>query len=103
MLQDIGVRPKDLLGINFAASIQRGIRNYDLLDGEARRGESFNNRSSSNSGENKGISNDEAKEISFLKTSLGEVLGFVYKGEIYLDETKLSPEVPLHEYTHIWD
>lgn len=27
----------------------------------------------------------------------------MHNGEIYLDETKLSPEVPLHEYTHLWD
>ena len=41
--------------------------------------------------------------IEFLKTPSGEVYGFVYQGEIYMDETKLDPQVPIHEYTHIWD
>ena len=41
--------------------------------------------------------------IKFLQTSSGEVYGFVYQGEIYMDETKLDPQVPIHEYTHIWD
>jgi hypothetical protein len=49
-----------------------------------------------------GLTHD-TPDTQYLKTSLGEVLGFVYKGEIYLDETKFSPEAPLHEYTHIWD
>lgn len=37
-------------------------------------------------------------------TSQGEVYGFVDKDvNIYLDETKISPEHPIHEYTHLWD
>ena len=37
-------------------------------------------------------------------TPQGEVYGFVDKeGNIYLDETKISPEHPIHEYTHLWD
>jgi hypothetical protein len=41
--------------------------------------------------------------IEFLKTPSGDIYGFVYNGEIYMDETKLDPQVPIHEYTHIWD
>lgn len=42
-------------------------------------------------------------DIQELRTKSGELFGFTYNGEIYIDETKLSPEVPLHEYTHVWD
>ena len=42
--------------------------------------------------------------IQFFITPQGEVYGFVDKdGNIYLDETKISPEHPIHEYTHLWD
>jgi len=27
----------------------------------------------------------------------------VYNGEIWLDETKVSPNAAIHEYTHLWD
>jgi len=33
----------------------------------------------------------------------GELYGFTYNGEIYLDETKMSPNAAIHEYTHLWD
>ncbi|MCR4922280.1 MAG: hypothetical protein K5945_11340 [Bacteroidaceae bacterium] len=37
-------------------------------------------------------------------TSQGEVYGFVDKdNNIYLDETMVSSEHPIHEYTHLWD
>lgn len=37
-------------------------------------------------------------------TPEGEVYGFVDKdGNIYLDEDVISPEHPIHEYTHLWD
>ena len=37
-------------------------------------------------------------------TPRGEVYGFVDKdNNVYFDETKISPEHPIHEYTHIWD
>jgi len=42
-------------------------------------------------------------DIRELRTPKGELYGFAYKGEIYLDETKMSPQVPIHEYTHLWD
>lgn len=37
-------------------------------------------------------------------TPQGEVYGFIDKeGNVYLDETKISPNHPIHEYTHLWD
>ena len=53
--------------------------------------------------DNIGTFSNERNEIQLLKTPSGEVYGFVYQGEIYIDETKLDPQAPVHEYTHIWD
>ena len=48
--------------------------------------------------------NEALKDIPLFTTPQGEVYGFVDKeGNIYLDETKISPEHPIHEYTHLWD
>ena len=53
---------------------------------------------------NKVISSRRDSEIQTFTTPQGEVYGFVDKdGNIYLDETKISPEHPIHEYTHVWD
>ena len=52
---------------------------------------------------NIGTFSTEDDRIDLLKTEDGEVYGFVYQGEIYMDETMLDPQVPIHEYTHIWD
>ncbi len=41
--------------------------------------------------------------IQFLRTSRGEVYGFVKNGKIYLDASLLNPNTPIHEYTHLWD
>ena len=47
---------------------------------------------------------DEDFDLPFFTTPQGEVYGFVDKdGNIYLDETKISPEHGIHEYTHLWD
>ncbi len=47
---------------------------------------------------------EDWRNIEFFSTPQGEVLGFVDKeGNIYLDETKIIPEHPIHEYTHLWD
>jgi hypothetical protein len=44
------------------------------------------------------------EDSQFFTTPQGEIYGFVDKdGNIYLDETKISPEHPIHEYTHLWD
>lgn len=46
----------------------------------------------------------EESDLPFFKTPNGEVYGFVDKeGNIYLDENIISPEHPIHEYTHLWD
>ena len=43
-------------------------------------------------------------DLPFFLTPSGEVYGFVVpNGDIYLDETRISPEHPIHEYTHLWD
>lgn len=42
--------------------------------------------------------------IPFFTTPDGEIYGFVTpEGDIYLDENVISPEHPIHEYTHLWD
>ena len=47
---------------------------------------------------------NQVNDLSFFTTPQGEIYGFVTKdGEIYLDETVISPEHPIHEYTHLWD
>lgn len=47
---------------------------------------------------------EDWNDAELFTTSQGEVYGFVDKdGNIYLDETKISPEHPIHEYTHLWD
>ncbi len=44
------------------------------------------------------------EDVETFLTPQGEVYGFVDKeGNIYLDETKISPNHPIHEYTHLWD
>ncbi len=89
------------------------------LHNETSQGESFRERSNSSSSEDfrtgwikvpnaDGINSSRYIPMNFfiqeLRTSDGRtVIGFVYKEEIYLDETKLIPSAPIHEYTHIWD
>ena len=42
--------------------------------------------------------------LPFFTTTDGEIYGFVTtEGEIYLDQNVISPEHPIHEYTHLWD
>lgn len=43
-------------------------------------------------------------DIHFFKDSKGVVYGYVDDaGIIHLNKNKISPEHPIHEYTHIWD
>ena len=73
--------------------------NNDRLDKEALQGESNGRQDNRNSRDNQGES-----EIETFTTPQGEVFGFVDKeGNIYLDETKITTEHPIHEYTHLWD
>jgi len=46
---------------------------------------------------------EEVGDVEYLRTSRGEIYGFAYQGELYIDETKLRADTPLHEYTHLWD
>lgn len=47
---------------------------------------------------------DFQKALQSFITPQGEIYGFVAPNEdIYLDETVISPEHPIHEYTHLWD
>ena len=39
----------------------------------------------------------------FLRTSKGEVYGFVKDGKMYLDPERINPNTPLHEYGHLYD
>ncbi len=62
----------------------------------------------SNAARNNGnpVANTESQKdgIATFTTPQGEIYGFVDKaGNIYLDETMISPEHPIHEYTHLWD
>ena len=54
--------------------------------------------------DNNGMFSTENDDIRMFKTPDGEVYGFIDKeGNIYLDENVISPEHPIHEYTHLWD
>jgi len=60
-------------------------------------------QSAGDNGQTISTAEDWNRDVQFLRTPSGEVYGFVYQGEIYMDETKLDPQVPINEYTHIWD
>lgn len=61
------------------------------------------NQIKSAGGENTGFSRTN-NNIHFFKDSKGVVYGYVDDaGIIHLNKNKISPEHPIHEYTHIWD
>lgn len=41
--------------------------------------------------------------VELMETPDGTIYGWATGGEIYLVESRLNPETPLHEYTHLWD
>ena len=43
------------------------------------------------------------EKIQYFKTPDGELYGFVYNNEIYVDENLVNSNVLAHEYTHVWD
>lgn len=98
VLQNLGIRSENMLGINIAAELERGADNNAVGNAKGRRRGSLvgNKRSGESGRKDKG-------EIQFMKTPDGEVYGFTYKGKIYIDKTKINPDVPIHEYTHLWD
>ena len=59
--------------------------------------------------ENQGLLSEtsrvDSKDVEEFRTPSGEVYGWYDRNtdEIYLDMEKISPEHPLHEYTHMWD
>lgn len=74
-------------------------RNDVLLDRQSSQGEPIGGRNNTSSRANQGES-----EIATFATPQGEVYGFVdEKGDIYLDETVITAEHPIHEFTHLWD
>ena len=126
-LQELGITAEQLSGIDITAAIQRGAGNNGQVDAQAggQRIQANTDRSSTDSGENQRVLSESLKsamrlwesmgfnademlsddvDMPFFTTPEGEVYGFVDKeGNIYLDEEVISPEHPLHEYTHLWD
>lgn len=106
-LQTIGLGQKHLSGIDIATELKRAANSNDVFHGKNRevwsqRWIRYDNGSSRKSSGNE--RNLGQKGIETFTTPQGEVYGFVDKdGNIYLDETKISPEYPIHEYTHLWD
>ena len=106
-LQTVGLGQKHLLGINLATELKRAADSNDVFHGKNRgiwnkRWLRYDNSNSRKSSGNEGNLGQEG--IETFTTPQGEVYGFVDKdGNIYLDETKISPEHPIHEYTHLWD
>lgn len=80
---------------------EQGANGNDVgLDLQTPQGESIKLQGDNDSGKHK----TGSEVTQDFTTPQGEVYGFVTKnGEIYLDETKISPEHPMHEYTHLWD
>lgn len=64
----------------------------------------FNSNQIKSATDNIGTFSKTNDDITTYTTPQGEVYGFIDKdGNIYLDETKISPNHPIHEYTHLWD
>lgn len=92
-------------GINLNAFIKE-VRNDDAVGNGANRERGFTTRQGLNDNSNSqhGRGDQEERTLEFFTTPQGEVYGFVDKeGNIYLDETVIVPEHPIHEYTHLWD
>lgn len=53
--------------------------------------------------EEKKLNQELNENIQYLKTPDGELYGFVYNNEIYVDENLVNSNVLAHEYTHVWD
>ena len=95
-----------IFGKNSVSIIEKKNGTYDLVVGNP----SFESQYKSNPNQiksatdNVGTFSRTNNDITAFTTPQGEVYGFVDKeGNVYLDETKISPEHPIHEYTHLWD
>ncbi len=110
VLSKVGITDRHLRGIDIDAELKMVAAADDsvvLPDGGEGGGADNYGRgvdgreSQKGTGQTGRIGNDG---IETFTTPQGEVYGFVDKdGNIYLDETKISPEHPIHEYTHLWD
>ena len=43
------------------------------------------------------------EDIQYFQTAQGEVYGFVKDGVIYVDTNNVNANIPVHEFTHVWD
>ncbi len=109
-MSKVGITDRHLRGIDIAAELKMVSTANDsvVLSNGGERSETDNygrgvdgRESQEGTRQTSRIGNDD---IETFTTPQGEVYGFVDKeGNIYLDETKISPEHPIHEYTHLWD
>lgn len=105
---------------SIVAEVRAANESYDRLYLQTSEGESLGGRNHTSSQEDFGtgwVRNPNSdgtispryikinnNEESFFITPQGEIYGFVApNGDMYLDETVISPEHPIHEYTHLWD
>ena len=110
VLSQVGITAEHLRGIDITAELKMvSSSDADMVSTVRGKGRtSFNNRRSVNGRKGQKDTGLERKAwnegIELYTTPQGEVYGFVDKeGNIYLDETVISPEHPSHEYTHLWD
>ncbi len=97
--QGTWIEERSLYDSDVIVNNRQAERNNDRLDSKALQGEANRGQSDRDSRSNQGTD-----EIETFTTPQGELYGFVDKeGNIYLDETKITPEHPIHEYTHLWD
>lgn len=110
VLSQVGITAEHLRGIDITAELKM-VSSSDAGMVSTVRGKGrtpFNNRRSVNGRKGQKDTGLEKRAwndgVELYTTPQGEVYGFVDKeGNIYLDETKISPEHPIHEYTHLWD
>jgi hypothetical protein len=48
------------------------------------------------------LNEGDYEKISFMHTRRGEVMGMAVGRDIYLDDTKMNANTPIHEFTHPW-
>ena len=48
------------------------------------------------------LDKSDAGKVRYMETEAGQVYGFSYKGEMYLDMRKVDAELPLARYAHLW-
>lgn len=110
VLSQVGITAEHLRGIDITAELKMvSSSDAGMVSTVRRKGRTpFNNRYSVNGRKGQKDTGLERRAwndgVELYTTPQGEVYGFVDKeGNIYLDETKISPEHPIHEYTHLWD